>query len=111
MSYTKGPLRISGPSQGREPDDDGGNYAIIESGGIIIGEAFHCIGKDAYRDARANARLWASAPDLLDELRLIVEGWDAIESNKIRRLSDWEKERREYARAALAAATDEGDVR
>lgn len=50
-----------------------------------------------------------SLADLLAELRLIVEGWDAIESNKIRTLSDWEKERREFARAALDTAS--GDER
>lgn len=61
MGYSKGPLKVSGPS--RE-----GDFAIVESGGIIIGEAFHSVGEDAYRDAEANARLWAKAPDLLAAL-------------------------------------------
>ena len=51
-----------------------------------------------------DAILAAAALNLLTELMLIVEGWDAIEGNKIRRLSDWELERREFARDALVGA-------
>ena len=67
MSYTKGPLRIHGPSPGIGPYDDGGDYAIIDEDNLVIGEAIHRVNENAYRDAEANARLWASAPDLLAE--------------------------------------------
>jgi len=73
MSYSKGPLRISGPSQGKGPYDDGGDYAIIEPGSIIIGEAFRRADEDVYRDAEANARLWAKAPDLLAALEALYD--------------------------------------
>lgn len=67
MTYSKGPLRTSGPSQGKDRYDNG-DYAIVEPGGVIIGEAFHHISKDGDRDAEANARLWAVAFDLLEAL-------------------------------------------
>lgn len=69
MTYSKGPLRITGPSQGAGPCDDSGDYAIVEPGGIIIGEANHRISEYGYRDAEANARLWATAPELLEALK------------------------------------------
>ena len=68
MSYSRGPLRISGPSQAGIRRGDGGDYAIVEPGGIIIGEAFHRVGEEGYRDAKANAQLWAIAPKLLEAL-------------------------------------------
>lgn len=80
MSYSR-QLRISGPSVGNTLGDKGGDYAIIEPGGIIIGEAYHCIGEDAYRDAEANARLWAAASDLRAALEAL-EG----EADKMRQL-------------------------
>lgn len=68
MTYSKG-LRISGPSQnGGGLIGDGGDYAIVEPGGIIVGEAFHHISAYVWRDAEANAQLWAAAPELLDTL-------------------------------------------
>lgn len=69
MNYTKESLRISGPSLGSGSNDDGGDYAIIEPGGIIVGEAYHRVGESAYRDAEANARLWAAAPDMAEALK------------------------------------------
>jgi hypothetical protein len=105
MSYTKGPLWISGPSQGKERNDDGGDYAIVEPGGIIIGEAFHRVGEDAYRDAEANARLWASAPNLLAALetllQMVVEG----ECNYDDQGNEWPEVIQ--ARAALDAAEED----
>ena len=65
MTYTKGPLKITGPSSGDGPD--GGDYAIY-AGGVIIGEAIHRADEDEYRDAEANARLWAASPELLAAL-------------------------------------------
>lgn len=53
--------------------DDGGDYAIVDSSGAIIGEAIHRVGPTATRPAAANARLWAAAPDLLEALKACVE--------------------------------------
>lgn len=69
MTYSKGPLRITGPSQGK--DHYSGDYAIIEPGDVIIGGAFRHAGKDGDRDAEANARLWAAAPELLEALETL----------------------------------------
>ena len=72
MAHTLGPLTIEGPSSGlHRVIDDGGDYAILKDG-FIIGEAICLIGELPSRvpitaDAEANARLWASAPDLLAE--------------------------------------------
>jgi hypothetical protein len=73
--HTPGPLEISGPSNGlNKIIDDGGNYAMLE-GGHIIGEAHHYIGGGLpYADAEANARLWASAPDLLAACKAALHG-------------------------------------
>lgn len=54
-----------GPSPGGTAYDDGGDYAIIQDGGIIA-EAIHRVDVDRYENARANAALIAAAPDLLD---------------------------------------------
>lgn len=62
MGYTKGPLRISGPSQ------FDGDYAIVAPGGVIIGEAYARVGRDSHIDAEANARLWAAAPTMYEAL-------------------------------------------
>lgn len=107
--HTPGPLSIKKAEDSDDPD-----WAIIDGDGRIIGEAFDLVYFDTHRPAEANAKLWASAPDLLAErdalreaLLLTIGGWDAIESNKIRTLSDWEKKCREYARAALDAVEEE----
>lgn len=94
MTYTKGPLKITGPSPGTGPGDDGGDYAIYESG-VIIGEAIHRADENEYRNAEANARLWAAAPDLLAALVELV----AV-PNKHRPDRVWNE-----ARVAIAKAT------
>jgi hypothetical protein len=63
--HTQGPLTIHGPSDGKGPYDDGGDYAIVDADGKIIGEAIHKVDYAEFRPARANAHLWAAAPDLL----------------------------------------------
>jgi hypothetical protein len=62
--YTK-KLKIHGPSDGKGPYDDGGDYALIDADGKIVGEAIHIVDHNEYRPAQANAQLWATAPDLL----------------------------------------------
>lgn len=117
MSYSKGPLRISGPSQGGGSNDGSGDYAIVEPGGIIIGEAFHRVGEDVYRDAEANARLWAKAPDLLVALDVLT---DAIEDYHFsgpddRSMEEWNKSGAilkaayEQTRAAIAGARGDNE--
>jgi hypothetical protein len=100
MSHTPGPWQ----AQELIPDD----YIIKREGTYEIWTPDYDVATDVpgggpFRKVE-DAILAAAAPDLLEELILIVEGWDAIESNKIRTLSDWEKERREFTRAAIAAA-------
>ena len=89
MTYTKGPLKVTGPSCGTGPDDDGGDYAIYESG-VVIGEAIHRVGEDEYRDAEANATLWAAAPGLLKACQVALDALgcdrtrqDRLEAQKI----------------------------
>ena len=68
--FTAGPLSVKGPSPGIESYDDGGDYAIVDGDGRVIGEAFHHVGPAGdTRPAKANAELWAKAPDL----RALVE--------------------------------------
>lgn len=70
-THTKGPWTVHGPSMpnGAERSRD---YYIRDSSGMMLAEAFEVVGKDTagmyvYVDARANARLIASAPTLLAE--------------------------------------------
>lgn len=67
--HTPGPLTISGPSPGRDRDiDDGGDYAILDSYGHIIGQAHRLVAPGTFMPAEANATLWAAAPQLLEAL-------------------------------------------
>lgn len=74
-THTPGPLTITGPSggirHGRFQVDDGGDYAIIDSAGKIIGEAIRLVAECDERPAQANACLWAAAPDLLAACKAI----------------------------------------
>ena len=73
--HTLGPLTIKGPSPGDNTGcDDGGDYAIIDGKGKIIAEAISKVdfaGGGGYdtRPAKANAQLYAAAPDLLEACR------------------------------------------
>ena len=66
--FTKGPLGIEGPSLGGGPIDDGGDFAICDSTGAIIGEAICKTGPGEYYPARENATLWAAAPEMYEAL-------------------------------------------
>lgn len=80
MTHTPGPWTTHGPSPGHQIRnmDDGGDYAIINDGKIIA-EAFHRVGETRYEDAKANARLIAAAPNLLEacEIGLQIAKWTA----------------------------------
>jgi len=75
--HTQGPLTVHGPSPGRPRDDDGGDYAIRDCDGYIIGEAIHKVDFVERRPAKENAQLWATAHELLDAL---TDARSAIES-------------------------------
>ena len=62
--HAPGPLTVRGPSLGTGQYDDGGDYGIYDSEGIIVGEAYYKVGVEMFRPAEANARLWAAAPDM-----------------------------------------------
>lgn len=65
-THTPGPLRTqdSISSKWDELDD----CAIVDERGRIIGEAFALVGQNEHRPARANAELWAAAPDTTEAL-------------------------------------------
>lgn len=52
----------------------------------------------------ANAHLIAAAPELLDELNLIVDAWLKRGTHGTNRLTIWEKERLHYMKEAIAKA-------
>jgi len=70
--FTKGPLGIEGPSLGDGSNDDGGDYAICDNSGAIIGEAIYKTGPGEHYPARNNALLWAAAPKMYEALDRIV---------------------------------------
>lgn len=69
-TYTEGPLAVIGPVR------PSGDCAIVTKSHFrLVGEAYHKINAyhddgDVYADARANAQLWASAPEMLAALEL-----------------------------------------
>ena len=105
MAHTEGPLEIRGPASD-------GDYAIIaQIDGVtcVIGEAFRQVNEGECIAARDNARLWASAPDLLRQRdELAAERDRAIQLAESRRVG-WEgaiaiQEALEKQRDELAAA-------
>lgn len=63
--------------------DQFGNYAIVDTTGRIIGEAYQTVGygDENQRPAEANARIWAAAPDMLAALLAVLGGpWGHIEA-------------------------------
>lgn len=93
MTHSPGTWRFN-PDRGEvlsdQPVHDGDDSLQHGYDGYVVAETV----------ARANGPVLASAPDLLAELRLIVEGW----SRKGRDLTEWESERLEFALVALAKA-------
>ena len=71
--HTPGPLRAI---KALKPDNAGGfDWAVVDQDENIVAEAFEHVGKDpktgrfTMRPARANAFLYAAAPDLLEALK------------------------------------------
>lgn len=86
--YTPAPLTVKGPSPGLDRGtDDGGDYAIVDAENHIIGEAFHLVARGGVtKPAKANATLWAAAPELLnalDSIRVIAEGEPTIDATLV----------------------------
>ncbi|APU89175.1 hypothetical protein Rctr71_057 [Virus Rctr71] len=78
--FETGCLQVVGPSKVMSNHSDGGDYAIVNEDGHIIGEAIHRVSEKVYLDAKANAQLWATSHRLLDACENLViaigMGWD-----------------------------------
>jgi len=99
--HTPGPLRIVGPSPGGRPDDDGGDYAIIDKDNELIAETYHHVNYGETRPARANAKLFAAAPLMYEALKEMYAAWEGYEMLAALDIAIQRK-----AEAALAAAGD-----
>lgn len=69
---TPGPWTAKGPSKPVPDAPEGGDWAILDSKGEIIGEAFRHVsqGENGLRPAEQNARLMAAAYSMREALRL-----------------------------------------
>lgn len=78
--HTPGPLTVrqaKGPVDG---EFDCAIVAVIDGQPQVIGEAFGRSSETARPPARANATLWAAAPELLEALESIMESFPGEES-------------------------------
>lgn len=100
-THTAGPFTVKGPSRPTSDTPEGGDYAIFDSDGEIIAECFRRVNPHAsgIRPARANAKLFAAAPDLLETLRTIVGNAASVQMDP-----QWAVQ---VARNAIARATGE----
>ena len=109
--HTQGPLTISGPSPGGRENDDGGDYAIRDGYGFVIGEAIHIIAY--YRrvaPAKANAQLWATADELLVVLEAAMDYIDKSPCDydiRFDQLAAWERLQAMSPKAVIAKARGE----
>ncbi len=53
--------------------DEMGDCAIVDATGKIVGEAYELVDYGDRRPAKANAALWAAAPDLLAAARMALK--------------------------------------
>lgn len=85
MKHTPGPWK---ESRAKERDNTGGwDYAILDGNNKIIAEAFENVGFASgstvihdFRPVEANARLIASAPELLEALDTIAKLYERLET-------------------------------
>lgn len=94
MKHTPGPLSIR-----KAEDTDNPDWAIVDIEGRIIGEAFDLVYFDIRRPAKANARLWAAAPEMYKALKIALDalGCDCLRQDRM--------EAQKIIRAALNAVT------
>jgi hypothetical protein len=62
--HTPGPFTVAGPSYDRLDPTKCGDYALVNGNGHIVAEAFRLVAEDIELPAKANAYLFAAAPDL-----------------------------------------------
>jgi len=102
MTHTKGTLRIDGPSLGRGRLDDGGDYAIRDETGKIVGEAVYQVDYGTFRPARENAQLWATSPKLLGACELLVDELEHVLDTQGVELGEYEQF--SYLRSVISEA-------
>ena len=89
-AHTPGPWRAV-------PNAPGISDTVIDSGRMVVADV---ISRKSTDELRANARLIAAAPDLLEALRALVDLQEANEASETKALDFWD-----HARAAIAKAT------
>ena len=97
-AHTPGPLRVVRAKNG------GGDFAVMDGHKNIVAEFYEDIreqGECASKEAKANANIFASASELLQELQAIANA-DTAEWTDRTEFEAWAKSR---ARAAIAKAT------
>ncbi len=108
MTHTLGPLTITDPSPGLDRTiDDGGDFAIIDADNHVIGQAHNLVARGVSRPAKANATLWAAAPELLEALKAIATDCPQAADKKfisVRSLRRVLRDAAELARAAIEKA-------
>ncbi|MFA6046918.1 MAG: hypothetical protein WC718_18185 [Phycisphaerales bacterium] len=107
QKHTPGPFTVHGPSLDRIDPTKCGDYAICNEQGHIVAEAYRLVANDVELPAEANARLFASAPDLLAEnerLRGVVEAAQAYRHTRDQGAAGAES----YHRLCLALARLDG---
>ena len=78
--HTLGPLTIAVSSPGLDRGiDDGGDFAIVDVNGHVIGQAHQLVAPGVMVPAKANATLWAAAPELLAALERALTTTQEIE--------------------------------
>jgi hypothetical protein len=111
MAHTPGPWRFPKPGKygavvAECPHEDREQCPVCKS--IVFDDGYRSSNYDGYGGHLIcesvsdgdTARVIVASPDLLAELRLIVEGW----ARKGRDLTEWESERLEFALVAVAKA-------
>jgi hypothetical protein len=97
--HTPGPWMEHGPANPTADAPEGGDYCIQDGGTNVIAECFFRVseGVGGTRNAEANAKLMAAAPDLADFAEWILEAYHSSDP------PEWKTIARE-ARAVLGAA-------
>ncbi|KKL25167.1 hypothetical protein LCGC14_2408040 [marine sediment metagenome] len=84
--------------------DDGGDFAIVDVNGHIIGQAHLIVALGVTMPAKANATLWAAAPELLKALQTVLTARLIEEQGGPRGGHMTMDDALDWARAAIKAA-------